>query len=65
MRLLLLGTLRYIGRACTFDDLEEATCLSRELHQNFYHAFIEYMSTVLFSKYVTPCITHESAAILE
>ena len=33
--LLLLGSLRYLGRGWTFDDLEEATGVSRESHQKF------------------------------
>ncbi len=36
IRLLLLGTLRYIARGLTFDDLEEATCISAEVHRVFF-----------------------------
>ena len=35
IRMLLLGTLRYIGRAHTFDDIEEASAISRETHCQF------------------------------
>ena len=34
--LLLLGALRYIGRAWTFDDIEEATAISREVIRLFF-----------------------------
>jgi hypothetical protein len=53
IRLLLLGTLRYLGRAHTFDDLSESTYISQEVHRQFFNAFIQYGSTVLYNKYVT------------
>ena len=34
--LLLLGSLRYIGRGWTFDDLEEATGINEETHRQFF-----------------------------
>ena len=34
--LLLLGVLRYLGRGWCLDDLEEATCISREVHRIFF-----------------------------
>ena len=52
MRLLLMGTLRYIGRGLTFDDIEEFSFISGEVHRNFFAAFIEYGSTYLYNKYV-------------
>ena len=52
IRLLLLGTLRYIGRGHTFDDVEESTFISREVHRNFFHTFLEYGSTIMYKKYV-------------
>lgn len=52
IRLLLLGTLRYLGRALTFDDLEEYTFISAEVHRNFFTAFLEYGSTLLYEKYI-------------
>ena len=51
-KLLLLGALRYIGRAWTFDDIEEATAISRETNRRFFLVFIEYGSSVLYKKYV-------------
>lgn len=52
IELLLLGSLRYLGRAWTFDDLEEATAISQEVHRNFHHIYTEWGATTLFSKYV-------------
>ena len=51
-KLLLLGALRYIGRGWTFDDIEEATAISRETNRRFFLKFIEYGSSVLYKKYV-------------
>ena len=50
--LLLLGVLRYLGRALTFDDLEEYTYISAEVHRQFFIAFLEYGNTILYNKYV-------------
>ena len=53
IELLLLGSLRYLGRGWTFDDLEESTSISEEVHRVFFHSFIKWGSTVLFNEYVT------------
>ena len=50
--LLLLGTLRYLGRGWTFDDLEEATGISEEVHRNFFHAFVKFGREKLYPEYV-------------
>ena len=50
--LLLLGLLRYVGRGLTFDDIEEDTAISKEVHRVFFYKFIDYCSTTLFDKYV-------------
>ena len=56
--LLLLGTLRYLGRAWTFDDVNEATAISREVVRSFFHKFILYGSTILYDKHVrNPALT--------
>ena len=52
IELLLLGSLRYLGRGWTFDDLEEQTGISKENHRQFFHVFIKFGSTNLFQKYV-------------
>ena len=44
--------MRYIGRAWTFDDIEEATAISRETNRRFFLVFIEYGSSVLYKQYV-------------
>ena len=63
--LLLLGTLRYLGRACTFDDVEEATAISREVIRVFFHKFIKYGSTDLYHKHVTIPATTTDSSIFE
>ena len=50
--LLILGSLRYLGRGWVFDDIEEATGINKETHRQFFHKFIIYGSTILYSKYV-------------
>ncbi|CAB9517408.1 Plant transposon protein [Seminavis robusta] len=53
IELMVLGALRYLGRGLTFDDLEEYTAINEETHRQFFHAFIDYGSKVLFPLYVT------------
>ena len=48
----MLGSLRYLGRGWTFDDIEENTAISNEVHRTFFHHFVEFGSTVLYDKYV-------------
>ena len=50
--LLLLGSLRYLGRGLTFDDLEEFTAIGEETHRQFFHVFIEWGTLVLFPMHV-------------
>ena len=52
LELLILGAFRYLGRGFTFDDLEEATAISEEVHHCFFHKFIEVGSTILYNRYV-------------
>jgi hypothetical protein len=52
IELLLLGSLRYLGRGLTFDDLEKYTAIHEETHLQFFHKFIEFASTALFREYV-------------
>ena len=40
LELLVLGSLHYIGRGWTFDDIKEVTAASEETHQLFFHIFI-------------------------
>jgi hypothetical protein len=51
--MVLVGTFRYyLGRGgWTFDDIEENTGISQETHRQFFHAFIEVRSTILYKKY--------------
>jgi hypothetical protein len=50
--LLLLGVLRYMGRGWMFDDIEEATGIDAEVIRCFYHCFLNFGSTHLYSFYV-------------
>ena len=60
LELLLLGSLRYLGRGFTFDDCEEYTARSKEVYRVFFHQFIKLGSTVLFDKYIiTPTTSEE------
>ena len=52
IELLVLGSLRYLGRGWTFDDIEEQTAISREVHRTFFYVFIEFCSTSLHSRFV-------------
>jgi hypothetical protein len=52
LELLILGALRYLGLGLTFDDIEEATAISEEVHRVFFHKFIYVGSTILYEKYV-------------
>ena len=58
---LIRGTLQYLGRGWTVDDLEEATAVSQEVHHIFFHRFIEFGSTTLHDRHVTAPINFEEA----
>ena len=61
LSLLLLVSLRYLGRDWTFDDIEENTAISEEVHRVFFHKFIDYCSTTLFYTYVIAPTNAEEA----
>ncbi|KAL7524074.1 hypothetical protein ACHAWF_000807, partial [Thalassiosira exigua] len=52
IELLVLGVLRYLGRGWCFDDLEEQTCVSQDVHRVFPHVYLLWGSTTMFQKYV-------------
>ena len=52
IQLLVLGSLRYFGQGWTFDNIEEQTAISKEVHCIFFHAFIDFGSTSLYSRFV-------------
>ena len=52
IKLLILGCMRYIGRAWTLDDLCEANGISINVNRDFLICFIEYGSTILYKKWV-------------
>jgi hypothetical protein len=52
IEIMLLGALRYLGRGLTFDDIEEATCISEETHRQFFEVFTSFGREVLYPKWV-------------
>ena len=50
--LLVLDVLRYLGRALTFDDLEELTYTSAEVHRQFCIAFLKCGNTISYNRHV-------------
>ena len=52
VELLVLGSLRYLGRGWTFDDIEESTAIDKEVHRHFFQVFIRFGSTDLYQKWV-------------
>ena len=50
--ILVLGTLWYLGRGWTFDDLEEATGIHEETHRRFFHNFVRHGKERLYPEYV-------------
>jgi hypothetical protein len=66
VELLLLGSLRYLGRGWTFDDMEELTAISISVHCKFFHAFIDFGCTTLYSVHVsTPVNLAEAQSNME
>jgi hypothetical protein len=57
--LLVLGSLRYLGRGWTFDDIEESTLIDEETHRRFFHDFVWMGKTFLFPKWVKAPVTAE------
>jgi hypothetical protein len=58
---MVLGALHHLVRGWTFYNLEELTTIHEKMHQ-FFHAFIEWGSTVLFDCYVVHPTNAEEAA---
>ena len=52
LELLLLGSLRYLGRGWTFCDIQESTKVCREVHRLFFHAFTTFGAQVLYPQFV-------------
>jgi hypothetical protein len=61
IELLLLGSLRYLGRGWTFDDIKESTAIDKKVHRVFFHKFTQFGSTVLFNKYVVTPVNLQKA----
>ena len=56
IQLLLLGSLRCIGRGHIFDDIEESSAISRETHQQLFNTFTQYGNTVMYQIHVPDTI---------
>jgi hypothetical protein len=52
IELMVLGSLRYLGRGWTFDDIEEATAIDEETHRQFFHIFIKFGAEYLYNLWV-------------
>ena len=62
LELMVLGSLRYLGRGLMFDDLEDYTSIDEETHRQFFHVFIDYGSKELFQEFVvTPANAAQAA----
>lgn len=42
LEILILGSLRYLGRGWTYDDISESTGVSEEVHRIFFKAFVKH-----------------------
>jgi hypothetical protein len=60
--ILVLGSLRYLGRGWTFDDIEESTSVSAETHRLFLHEFVKQCRERLYPKWVKAPETAEEIA---
>jgi hypothetical protein len=66
IELLVLGSLCYLGCGWTFDDIEESTTISQEVHHTFFHIFIDFGSTILHANFVqTPVYLDEAKLNME
>jgi len=52
IQLLLLGSLRHLGRGLMFDDLEEFAAMGEETHRQFFHVFVEFGRDILFPMHI-------------
>ena len=52
LKLILLGALRYTGRAWTYDDIAEANGISMDTNREFMNHFLDFGSRVLYQKWV-------------
>ena len=63
--LLVLGSLRILGRGVVFDDIADFTGVSEHVVRDFFFAFIEHWSTVKFAHYVKMPTTEEELRTCE
>jgi hypothetical protein len=63
IELMVMGSLRYLGRGWTFDDIAEATCVSEETHRQFFTIFIDFGRQVLYPRFVKAPTNKEEAEV--
>jgi hypothetical protein len=56
-----LGSLKFLRRGLTFDDIEESTAVSQEVNGNFFHGFLDFGSKTLYDQYVIFLSNYEEA----
>ncbi len=61
IELLIHGGFWYLGWGWTFDDLEESTTISAEVHKNYFHEFIAIGVNVLYPLHVLTPLTNEDS----
>jgi hypothetical protein len=59
LELMILGALRYLGRGWAFDDIEEATAISEEVHRVFFHVFVKFGSEFLYNMWAKAPTTQD------
>ena len=52
LEILILGSLRYLGRGWTFDDISESTGVSEESHRLFFTTFVKACRANLYPKWI-------------
>ena len=53
IKLLLVGSLCYLGRGWTFDDKKDVTYISCDVHRKFFHQFVKFGARVLYPMYLS------------
>lgn len=62
LEILVLGSLRYLGRGWTFDDLEESTGVDEDTHRKFFHDFVKQCAERLSPEWIKMPMTAEEIA---
>jgi Plant transposon protein len=62
LEIFVLGSLRYLGRGWTFDDISESTGVSEEAHRLFFNFFVKACRANLYPKWVKRPTTEEEVS---